>query len=273
MLSQVNFRGKSDKMKHGFIGFGNLARAIYEGLKEEEGMSFAYFARSRKEVPIPFYEKLEQLVHFSDVLWLAVKPQDLAGILRQIERCDLRGKIIVSPVAGKSIAYIERFLGEDQLIVRIMPNLAMAYRMSVTAFCTNRPGDDKAMEIFTLLGKLGKAVELEESGFDLFTSVFGSGPAFILAFIQIFKQKMQEFSLPGPLLDELLLELTRGTTRYFTENQQAHSIEDLIRNITSKGGTTQAGLEYFRTHEIGKHFEGVLDAARKRSEEMSRNGD
>ena len=120
-------------MKHGFIGFGNLARAIYEGLKEEEGMSFAYFARSRKEVPIPFYEKLEQLVHFSDVLWLAVKPQDLAGILRQLERCDLRGKIIVSPVAGKSIAYIERFLGEDQLIVRIMPNLAMAYRMSVTA--------------------------------------------------------------------------------------------------------------------------------------------
>ncbi len=53
-----------------------------------------------------------------------------------------------------------------------MPNLAMAYRMSVTAFCTNRPGDEKATGIFTLLGKLGKAVMLEESGFDLFTSVF-----------------------------------------------------------------------------------------------------
>lgn len=260
-------------MKHGFIGFGNLARAIYEGLKEEEGMTFAYFARSDKAMSIPFHEKLEQLVDHSDVLWLAVKPQDLAGILQQLKECDLTGKTIVTPVAGKSIAWIERYLGAEQLIVRIMPNLAMAYRMSVTAFCTNRPGDEKATGIFTLLGKLGKAVELEESGFDLFTSVFGSGPAFILAFIQIFKEKMQEFSLPGPLLDELLLELTRGTTRYFTENQQAHSIEELIRNITSKGGTTQAGLEYFKTHEIGKHFEGVLDAARNRSEEMSRNGD
>ncbi|HCC85593.1 MAG: Pyrroline-5-carboxylate reductase [Proteiniphilum acetatigenes] len=259
-------------MKHGFIGFGNLARAIYEGLKEEEGMTFAYFARSRKEVPISFYEKLEQLVDFSDVLWLAVKPQDLGGILAQLKKCNREGKTIVSPVAGKSIAYIERYLGKEQLVVRIMPNLAMAYRMSVTAFTANRPADEKAREIFTLLGKLGKAVELEESGFDLFTSVFGSGPAFILAFIQIFKDKMQEFNLPGPLLDELLLELTRGTTRYFTENQQAHSIEELIRNITSKGGTTQAGLEYFRTHKIGKHFEGVLDAARSRSEEMSRNG-
>ena len=260
-------------MKHGFIGFGNLARAIYEGLKEEEGMTFSYFARSRKDLPIPFHEELQELVSSADILWLAVKPQDLAGILMQLKECDLTGKRIVSPVAGKSITWIERYLGEDQLIVRIMPNLAMAYRMSVTAFCTNRPGDAKATEIFTLLGKLGKAVELEESGFDLFTSVFGSGPAFILAFIQIFKEKMQEFSLPGPLLDELLLELTRGTTRYFAENQQAHSIEELIRNITSKGGTTQAGLEHFKTHEIGKHFEGVLDAARKRSEEMSRNGD
>ncbi len=259
-------------MKHGFIGFGNLAKAIYEGLKEQEEMTFSYFARSRKEIPIPFCEELEQLVSSSEVIWLVVKPQDLAGILMQLKECDLTGKTIVSPVAGKSIAWIERYLGEDQLIVRIMPNLAMAYRMSVTAFCTNRPGEARATEIFTLLGKLGKAVELEESGFDLFTSVFGSGPAFILAFIQIFKEKMQEFSLPGQLLDELLLELTRGTTRYFTENQQAHSIEELIRNITSKGGTTQAGLEHFKSHEIGKHFEGVLDAARKRSEEMSRNG-
>lgn len=259
-------------MKHGFIGFGNLAKAVYQGLKEEKGMEFAYFARNRKEVDIPFFTHLDPLVSFADVIWLVVKPQDLAGILDQLKEIALTGKTIVSPVAGKSIASIERYLGEEQLIVRIMPNLAMAYRKSVTAFTTNRPGNRQAMQIFDILGKLGKAVELEESGFDLFTSVFGSGPAFILSFIQIFKEKMQEFSLPGPLLDELLLELTQGTTLYFAQNQKNYSIEELIKNITSKGGTTQAGLEYFRTHKIGKHFEGVLDAARKRSEEMSRNG-
>jgi len=259
-------------MKQGFIGFGNLAKAIYRGLKEEKEMEFAYFARSKKEEPIPYYETMDSLVAASDVIWLAVKPQDLGGILTQLKECNREGKTIVSPVAGKSIAYIERYLGKEQLVVRIMPNLAIAYRKSVTAFTANRPADEKAREIFALLGKLGKAVELEESGFDLFTSIFGSGPAFILAFIQIFKDKMQEFNLPGPLLDELLLELTQGTTLYFAQNQKDYSIEELIRNITSKGGTTQAGLEYFRTHKIGKHFEGVLDAARSRSEEMSRNG-
>jgi pyrroline-5-carboxylate reductase len=56
------------------------------------------------------------------------------------------------------------------------------------------------------------------------------------------------------------------------ENQKDYSIEELINNITSKGGTTQAGLEYFRNQEIGKHFEEVLNAARNRSVELSKNG-
>ncbi|NLJ01768.1 MAG: NAD(P)-binding domain-containing protein [Bacteroidales bacterium] len=259
-------------MKQGFIGFGNLAKAVYRGLKEEKNMEFAYFDLSRKEVNIPYFEEMGHLLVFADVIWLTVKPQDLGNVLTRLKQHDISGKTIVSPVAGKPIAYIEQFLGKEQRVVRIMPNLAMAYRKSVTAFATNQPGNREAMKIYELLGKLGKVVELEESGFDLFTSVFGSGPAFILAFIQIFKDKMQEFNLPGSLLDELLLELTRGTTDYFAQNQQQYSIEELIQNITSKGGTTQAGLEYFRTHEIGKHFEGVLDAARDRSAEMSRNG-
>ncbi len=259
------------QVKHGFIGFGNLAKAVYQGLKEEKGIEFAYYSRSLKEVDIPYYDTMGDLVAFADVLWLMVKPQDLSSVLEELKTFNRNGKVIVSPVAGRTIAFIERYLGKEQLIVRIMPNLAMAYKKSVTAFATNQPGNKEAATIFTLLEKLGKVVSLDESSFDLFTAVFGSGPAFILSFIQIFKEKMQELNLPGTLLDELLLELTQGTTLYFSQNQKNHSIEQLIQNITSKGGTTQAGLDYSRTHEIGKHFEGILDAARNRSEEMSKN--
>lgn len=260
------------KVKHGFIGFGNLAKAVYQGLKEETEIEFAYFTGNRKEVDIPCYGKMDELVDFADVIWLMVKPQDLAAVLKELGTLDRTGKTIVSPVAGRNIAFIEKYLDNIQPIIRIMPNLAVAYRKSVTAFAANQPENPNTSEIFDLLGKLGKTVVLEESGFDLFTAVFGSGPAFILSFIRIFKEKMQELNLPGPLLDELLLELTQGTTLYFSQNQKAHSIEELVQNITSKGGTTQAGLDYFRTHNIGKHFEGVLIAAKKRSEEMSKNG-
>lgn len=258
-------------MRHGFIGFGNLAQAIYEGLKLEGNESFSYFDIIKKEKPIPFIKDLEKLVSSADVLWLAVKPQDLDDILEQLKKYDLTSKTIVSPVAGKTIEDIERFLGSDQLIVRIMPNLAIAYRMSVTAFCTNHHEDHKANEIFKLLSLLGQAVELKEDKFDLFTSIFGSGPAFILSFIQAFKGKMQEFDLSEASIEELLLGLTHGTTQYFSENLHKQSLENLIRKITSKGGTTQAGLDYLQTHEIGKHIEGMIDAARQRSKDMSRS--
>ncbi len=259
-------------MKHGFIGFGNLAKAVYMGLKDEVDIEFYYYARSEKEVGIKFCSTLEQLVLNADIIWLTVKPQDLSTILEDLKTIDISGKTILSPVAGRSIDYIEKYLGKDQLIIRIMPNLAMAYKSSVTAFFSNHPEIENGEKVYDLLGKLGKVVKLEESAFDLFTSVFGSGPAFILAFIQIFKNKLKEFNLPGTLPDELLLELTRGTTLYFMENQKDYSIEELINNITSKGGTTQAGLEYFRNQEIGKHFEEVLNAARNRSVELSKNG-
>lgn len=258
-------------MNYGFIGFGNLAKAVYQGLKNVNNIQFAYFARNKKDIELSFFDKIEDLVSFSDVIWLAIKPQDIKGILEKLQPLNLKGKLIVSPVAGKSIAFIETYLGETVPIVRIMPNLAMAYQKSVTSFATNQPENPRTEEIFRILTRLGKTVKLQENGFDLFTSVFGSGPAFILAFIQIFKDKMREFDLPGNVLDELLLGLTQGTTLYFSENQSKYSIEELIQNITSKGGTTQAGLDYFRQHEIGKHFEGVLDAAKNRSEEMSKN--
>lgn len=258
-------------MKHGFIGFGNLANAVYRGLKEEKGLEFAFTDKEKKDVELLSFDKIESLVSYADIVWLTVKPQDLAGILVQMRNIDINGKTIVSPVAGKSIAFIEQYLGEKTTIVRIMPNLAMTYKASVTAFCTNHPDNKKADKVYNLLCKLGKAVKLQESGFDLFTSVFGSGPAFILAVIKSFKNKTEEFGLPETVTDELLIELVRGTTLYFNNNKNDYSIDELISNITSKGGTTQAGLEYFYSNNIGKLLEGVLDAARIRSEKLSQN--
>ncbi len=258
-------------MKYGFIGFGNLAKAVYQGLKSMNNIQFAYFDLNKKDVEVTFFDSIEDLVTFADVIWLTIKPQDIKGVLEQLQTLHLEDKLIVTPVAGKHIAFIENYVGKELPIVRIMPNLAMAYQKSVTAFATNHPENPRTEEVFNVLSKLGKAVKLSEDGFDLFTSVFGSGPAFILAFIQIFKDKMHEFDLPGNVLDELLLGLTEGTTLYFAENQANYSIEELIRNVTSKGGTTQAGLDHFRKHNIAKHFEGVLDAARDRSAQMSKN--
>jgi pyrroline-5-carboxylate reductase len=144
-------------MKQGFIGYGNLANAVYQGLKEDRSIEFAYYARNRKNVDLHYFQDMESLVLYADVIWLAVKPQDLAGVLEQLKKSDLSEKTIISPVAGKSIAYIERYLGNKTTIIRIMPNLAMAFKASVTAFRSNKPDSEKSEIIFNLLGKTWKS--------------------------------------------------------------------------------------------------------------------
>lgn len=257
-------------MNHGFIGFGHLANAIYEGLREEEDLRFGYFARNDKQAGLPFFVRLEDLLAFSDVIWLTIKPQDLSGILQQLQSFPYTDKVFVSPVAGKSIAFIERYLNKSATLVRIMPNMAVAYRKSVTAFATNRPDDEKVQAVYHTLASLGKVVRLEEDQFDLFTAVFGSGPAFILAYLKAFKDKIRAFDLPETVLDALVLELSEGTLRYYSEGCRSQTLEELIGAISSKGGTTQAGLDYFRDHRLAETADEMLEAARKRSEEMGR---
>jgi len=162
-------------MNYGFIGFGNLATAIYQGLKNEDNLRFAYFDQIRKNVELPFLQ-LEELTAFADVIFLTVKPQNLTEVLQQLQPLPREGKVVVSPVAGKSIAFIENYLGKVQPIVRIMPNLAIAYKKSVTAFATHHPNNERVNEIYRVLTKLGKVVEVDENDFDLFTSYSAAAP-------------------------------------------------------------------------------------------------
>ena len=218
-------------MNYGFIGFGNLATAIYQGLKNEDNLRFAYFDQIRKNVELPFLQ-LEELTAFADVIFLTVKPQNLTEVLQQLQPLPRDGKVVVSPVAGKSIAFIENYLGKVQPIVRIMPNLAIAYKKSVTAFATHHPNNERVNEIYRVLTKLGKVVEVDENDFDLFTSVFGSGPAFILAFLNVFRDKIREFNLPDAEIDNVV-QLTEGTLSYFPKTDRC-SIENFIATSPAK---------------------------------------
>jgi len=94
-------------MNHGFIGFGNMAKAIYHGLKDDKNLSFGYISKTNRHKEIPSFNDLEALVAFADVIWLGIKPQETDGIMEQLKGMDLNDKTIVSPVAGKSLEYFD----------------------------------------------------------------------------------------------------------------------------------------------------------------------
>lgn len=256
-------------MKYGFIGFGNLAKAIYEGSKENKEINFAYIDKTNNFKKPKKLKDMKELVFFSDVIWLCIKPQNLSEVLEDLKKINLTGKIIVSPVAGKSISFIENSLGKNIPIIRIMPNLAIAYGKSVTAYCTNNRKNLLKEKVKKNLSKLGKTVELPEKSFDLFTAIFGSGPAFILEILKVFEDKINELKIKEIESIDLLLELTFGTLVYLKENKDQKSISKLIEKVTSKGGTTEAGLKSFKENNLNELLENIIVSAQKRSKEIS----
>jgi len=254
-------------MKYGFIGFGHLAQAIYQGLKTEP-IEFGYISKENTQAEPRAFESIEALAAFADVLWICVKPQDVVTVLQALRSADLAKKMIVSPVAGKTIRFIEDYLGADTTIARIMPNLAMSYGKSVTAYADNSESEI-TVQVKSVLAKLGEVFELPERHFDLFTAIFGSGPAFLLETFGVYQKKIMELGLPRDRANELLEELLDGTMTYLQRNGDK-TIAELVSQIASKGGTTEAGLNLLKERNLAGLLEEVIEAAKKRSEELSR---
>lgn len=242
--------------------------ALYKSISKMEGHSFCYFSKSNSNKEVVSCDSIGELASKSDVIWLCVKPQNLLEVLSFLKCEKLEDKIIVSPVAGKSIKYISENLGKNTPIIRIMPNLAIEYGSSVTAYASNETECKLRNHIRTLLEGSGKLIEVGEDFFDLFTAIFGSGPAFLLKLLDVQKMKIMELGFEESVVNSLLVGLMKGTTDYFRENCDSSSIDKLIGNIASKGGTTEAGLNYLRDNNIGKLFENVIDMAQKRSVEI-----
>jgi len=261
-------------MNYGFIGFGNLAKAIHQGLKNDKKLNFGYISKTSKHKGIKNFDSLQKLVLFADVIFLCVKPKDAESILKQLKNINMKNKILVSPVAGKTIKFIERYTSKNAAIIRIMPNLAIAHRKSVTAYCYNNfifNNNDSlklADKVEKGLSELGTTVKLQESKFDLFTAIFGSGPAFLLEIMKVLQKKTNQLKLSGAHADDSLIALLEGTALYF-KNNKSKSLNQLVKAITSKGGTTEAGLKYYKNKNLDRSLGNMIEIARKKSKQLN----
>jgi len=253
-------------MKHGFIGFGHIAHALYAGLAQNPSNTFLYISKDSRDEPIEAAADINELALWADVLWLCVKPQHTSEVFGELAHIDLSEKILVSPVAGLSISALQKHLGTNVPIIRIMPNLALAYGHSVTAYCASEE-NDIVKHVQASLETMGTVVRLKEKQFDLFTALFGSGPAFLLRVLQVFETQTRELGISEEKAAALVLELLAGTTAYLRENREK-SITKLIEQVASKGGVTEAGLAYFDDNAVGKKLEEMLRVAERRSEEL-----
>jgi pyrroline-5-carboxylate reductase len=255
-------------MKHGIIGYGNLAKAIHKILIKSGADEIYIYSPSRREKGEVCEDSAVVLASKADVIWLTVKPQNLDTLLSSLKEVNFSGRLIVSPIAGKSIGQIQSGLEQECAVLRIMPNLAFEYGSSVTAVAKSGINLPHQEDVLGIISLGGKTIALGEEHFALFTAIFGSGPAFLLNLIDVQKTKIMELGLGEEEVNTMLAGLLYGTAQYFSNNCNNETIGELISRIASKGGTTEAGLNYLKDNNIDKHFDNVINMAARRGVEL-----
>jgi pyrroline-5-carboxylate reductase len=205
----------------------------------------------------------------SDVLVLAVKPQDMKRALASISGFS-KEKLIVSVAAGITLKSLTRWLDGHRKIVRCMPNTPALIGAGITGLFASPEVEKKERETAeTILRAVGEVVWMpEERLLDPVTAVSASGPAYVFWFIEQLAASAEKLGIPKDAALKLAKQTVLGAAQLASSSEKEPA--QLRRDVTSKGGTTEAALKVFDEARLAEHFARAVAAASKRGEEMGR---
>lgn len=202
------------------------------------------------------------------LIFLAVRPQDVDAVAAEVRPLLTASQVLVSIVAGKTLAKLRKAFGAKVRIVRVMPNLALRAKAGMCAVCAapNAKATD-VKRVRSLLGAAGETVVLKERDFDAVTALSGSGPAYFAYMCEAMSDAGARLGL-GRDVARLLSEQTMyGTAKFLRESGM--DLGEFISGVCTKGGTTSAGMEKLDVPEFKKIVADTLAAAARRSKELA----
>ena len=265
-------------MKIGFIGAGKMAEAMIAGLIRQgfaaadeilaSDVSSERLALMRAQHGIRTTSRNGDIPAYGLLYVLAVKPQQLEAVLRELAPQTTPGHLVVSIAAGKPTRWLESLLPAGR-VVRVMPNIAclVGAGMNVYARGVRAPAADGAV-VQELLECCGRAVELAEPLFDAVTALSGSGPAFFAYLLDRMVDAAVAEGLPRPEALLLAEQTMLGTARLLLEQRTEPA--DLAAAVTSARGTTAAGREVLESGAVARILAETIRAAAARSRELGR---
>ncbi len=203
------------------------------------------------------------------VLFLAVKPQVMEAVLPAVKSVVGSQTVVVSVAAGKTLAFLEKHLGEAAM-VRAMPNTpAMVGRGVTGAFANQRVSAQQRSGVDALLRVSGPVEWVPaESDIDAVTALSGSGPAYVFYLVECMAEAGRKLGLQADLAMRLARETVAGAGELL--HQSPDDASRLRQNVTSPGGTTAAALSVLMAEDgMQPLFDKALEAARKRAEELA----
>ena len=265
--------------KIGFIGAGKMGSAIIKGILGANLVDRSQLAASDpvealgrvlvEETGVRFMQDNIGLVEASDIVVLAVKPQVMDDVLRELAGARLEGRLLVSIAAGVPLRRIEGLLPDGTRVVRVMPNTPCLVGQAASAYAGGVCARDEDLErVGKIFSSVGLAVSVEEHHLDAVTALSGSGPAYVFLFIEALAAGGVQMGLSRDVALKLALQTVYGSTVMAQEAKE--HLAELRDAVTSPAGTTAAGLFAL---ERGAFRATVIDAvvrAAERSEALGR---
>ena len=267
------------KEKIGVVGAGKIGAAIMRGIVraglagKDQVMASDVSEQLRdavvKELDIKATADNGVLCDFAEIIILAVKPQIVDPVAKEIATKLGSKKLLVSVAAGVPIARIEANLAKGARVVRVMPNIACVVGAGAAGFAGGSHATAVDLEkVGAILNSFGVGMPVEEKYLDAVTGLSGSGPAYVLLFMEALADGGVQVGLAREVALKLAMQTVYGAAKMALESNK--HLGELKDEVTSPGGTTIAGL--YAMEQKGFHgtvMDAVVNATR-RSQELGK---
>lgn len=266
-------------MKIAIVGCGNMGMAFARSflqydLVKKENLLLIEKSQERSEALRTAKEGMVVSVINSQIadyelIILSVKPQDFASVQDELRAVIQPQQVVLSIMAGVPMSKIQAVL-DHKLVVRAMPNTPAMLGMGITGF-TSSPEVDapKLRKVENLINATGRSVYLEDEGMiDAVTALSGSGPAYFYYIVKHMIEAGKKMGFDEGMASLLVKQTMLGS--YHLINNAEQSLDDLIKAVASKGGTTEAALRTFEENNIPAGISKGILAAENRAKELSK---
>lgn len=264
---------KISEMHIGFIGFGHMAQVIFSAIDRARLIPRSQVSFTRRD-PQKMRENektfgitstsLETLIEKSDLIILGVRPAQAKQVLEQLKGID-PAKMVVSVLAGVKLAVYRKYLKNP--LLRVMPNIASEVGMGMSTFTySGKPSEDFRSVTHLLFSCMGEVIEVPEEMMDISVGISGSGPGFVFRLIEAAARVGEKKGIPYPDALKMAAQTFMGAGKLVLKKG---NIENLLIQIATPNGTTEAGLRKMTELKIDEHYQAVVEASAKRSHELS----
>lgn len=264
----------------GFVGAGRMATALARGLTSSGftpadaivacDIAEAACEGFRQETGARVVESMAQVMAEAELIVLAVKPQQMAGVLSDMKSLVEARHLIVSIAAGIRLTTFVAALGDDCRLVRVMPNTPCLVGASAAGFAIGGAAtEEDGRLVERMLTTVGVAVAVDEKLLDAVTGLSGSGPAYVYQIIEALSDGGVRVGLPREVATKLAAQTVLGAARMVLETGDHPGV--LKDAVTSPGGTTIAGLHALERGGLRACLMNAVESATQRSLELGQS--